>query len=146
MVALAAILDLVQFLLDLTVLASIVSMFIGGLAFIIFGLWFWLILREAKYKGKSGLMKIITAVGTLGIEIPPIIDGLPGITAGVVAMIIQSRIDDRAHAAERATMEKIEQQKLQELRRIQATVRARQIRDAQAGHDNEQSEGDLMPA
>jgi|GEM_PF-1520432 len=97
----ALLLDLLQFLFSLfhaipivgNGIAIIAALYIALFALILFGLWFYM-LRVNYFTGKRAALKLIAAFGTFVIEITPVIDALPAITAGVMTMIIASRIED----------------------------------------------------
>ena len=101
LIALAFLFDLIQFLVSFlhvvpwvgNAIAFVVALFITCFAYITFGIWFAL-LRVNYFTGKQAALKILTLIGTLGLELIPLIDALPAITAGVITMVIVSRIED----------------------------------------------------
>jgi len=101
MVALALALDAAQdfaiFLNALPVIGTAIdvvfSWFIAALAAIIFGVWFAL-LRVNYFTGKKAATKMLIMFSSVVVELIPFLDALPAITFGVVALIIQTRIED----------------------------------------------------
>lgn len=79
------------------VLDVVGSWFISFLAVIIFGLWFALC-RVNYFTGKKAGMKLLIMLSTVVVELIPILDAIPAITFGVVALIIQTRIEDKGLA------------------------------------------------
>lgn len=101
LIALAFLFDLIQFLVSFlhvvpwvgNAIAFVVALFITCFAYITFGIWFAL-LRVNYFTGKQAALKILTLIGTLGLELIPLIDTLPAITAGVITMVLVSRLED----------------------------------------------------
>jgi hypothetical protein len=100
MVLLALIFDGVQFLVLILIVVpgigfvlQLVSYLITGIAFVTFLLWFTLC-GVSLIKGKRAAMKMITALASCIVELVPLLDAIPTITFGVVALIIQTRIED----------------------------------------------------
>lgn len=101
LITLALLFDLLQFLVSFlhvipwvgNAIAFVVALFITCFAYITFGIWFAL-LRVDYFTGKKAAVKILTLIGTLGLELMPLIDALPAITAGVITMVLVSRIED----------------------------------------------------
>jgi hypothetical protein len=93
-----AIVDLVGFLLALTVIGSIAGTFIGVLAGIL--LWITFMIHGVKYSGTAGLKKVAATFGTMVLEMIPMINALPMVTTGAVIVVLQSRIEDKAKAKE----------------------------------------------
>jgi hypothetical protein len=89
--------DLALFLNALPVIGTamdiVVSWFIGALAAIVFGVWFAL-LRVSYFTGKKAATKMLIMFSSVVVELIPFVDALPAITFGVVALIIQTRIED----------------------------------------------------
>lgn len=98
MLGLSSVIDLVQLLLDLTVLLAIGSLYLTFLGIPTFGLWFKL--QDVSYFGgsKAGL-KIIAVVGGVVTELIPIFNALPATTASVATVIVVSRLEDRMRPA-----------------------------------------------
>lgn len=92
MIATAVLFDGLQALLILTVLGSLLSYFFTFLATIIFSLWF--LLLKVNYFGKGSGNNLLIALGAAVTELVPFINAFPAITAGVVGLIVQSRIQD----------------------------------------------------
>lgn len=74
-------------------IAIVVPFFISILAFLGFGFFFFFS-GVNYFSGKRAALKLIAAFGSLVIELVPLLDALPAITAGVVGIIIASRIED----------------------------------------------------
>lgn len=92
LVGTAVLIDGIQALLTLTVIGSVFAVFLSVFAALSFFLWFALL--GINYFGKGAAIKMLASLGTLVAELIPIISGLPAITAGVVTLIVQSRIED----------------------------------------------------
>ncbi len=120
-IAIALILDLVQFLLVLTVVGSVVSVIIGLLAG--FGLWLVFALHGVKYSGTGALKKAGATFGTMVAEMVPFLDVLPLITIGAVLIIRQTRKEDKA-ARQKARADLLAQQQAQyaQAQEMQASV------------------------
>lgn len=103
LVGFALIIDLVQFLVSFlhvipwagNAVAFVVGTFLSFVAYISLGVWFAL-LGINYFSGKRAALKILTLLATFGIELIPLLNAIPAITAGVVTMIIVSRIEDAA--------------------------------------------------
>lgn len=165
----ALLFDLLQFLITLLafipVLPFIVTTFISLVSYVTFGIWFAL-LGVNYFNGKKASAKVLTLLATLGLELIPLISALPVIFAGVITMIILSRMEDalgkkskeftetlqQKVASQRAAIAKAQSQ--EEVQRIQAESRTyatnlsnasyRGTSLAQAEQENEGGEkGDL---
>ena len=88
----AVLVDGIQFLLTLTVLASLLSSLLTIVASIGFFLVFFLL--GVKYTGKSGGVKLFSMLTASVVELVPFLGAIPAWTAGVVAVIIQERIKE----------------------------------------------------
>lgn len=139
LLAVALLFDLMQFLVTLLafipVLPFIVTTFISLVSYITFGIWFAL-LGVDYFNGKKASAKVLTLLATLGLELVPLISALPVIFAGVITMIILSRMEDAADkkgaeftttlenkvAAQRTAIANAQNQ--QEIQRIQAESQA----------------------
>ncbi|MES2668469.1 MAG: hypothetical protein V4644_02160 [Patescibacteria group bacterium] len=101
MVALALLIDGVQFLLSLTVLLLPLSIFVTFIGFVTFGLWF--ALCGVNYMSGGG-KKLLTGLAATVTELIPVINAVPATTLGVVAIIAQTRIEDaREHAGKKVS-------------------------------------------
>lgn len=87
----AAALDGVQALLNMTVFLLPVSIFLTFCSFIIFFLWF--ALSGVKYNQNTAI-KLLYLIGSTVAELAPIINTLPALSAGVIGMIVQTRLED----------------------------------------------------
>lgn len=107
MVSLAVLFDVLQFFASfLTVVAGIgivLCWFIAIVATISFGLWFKL-LGVDYFGGKQAARKALTAISSVVVELMPLIDDLPAITAGVVLMFLFSRAEDIENGKLKKTM------------------------------------------
>jgi hypothetical protein len=92
-IAVAVICDCLQFLLTLGVISSIFNVLITIIAWVIFGVWFF-ILGINYFKGKKALSKVVSVFGSLVIELIPILDALPTLTLGVIGIIVSSRKEE----------------------------------------------------
>ena len=91
MIALALIVDGIQFFLTLTVLLMPLAIFLSILSTIIFFLWFFML---GAYSGTGAWKRMSTSGMAAIIELVPFIGGLPAVTGGVVGVIVQTRITD----------------------------------------------------
>lgn len=91
----ALIVDGAQFLLDLSVILSPLTIIVGFTAMIMFTAWFYLFHGVSFINGKQGLAKLGTLMGTAIITVIPFVNGVPEITAGVFLTILLSRIEDK---------------------------------------------------
>ncbi len=95
MIAVALILDGIQFLFTLFVITSFFSILVTVLAICIFGVWF-AIHRVNYFSGRKTGAKILSVFGSMFVELVPLIDGLPAITAGVIGIIVSTRLEERS--------------------------------------------------
>jgi hypothetical protein len=102
MLGVALILDLVQFLLTLAILTVLVNILITFLAVCIFGIWF-AVMGINYFQGRKAGLKVLSSFGATIIELVPVIDGLPGITAGVLGIIVSSRLEERTKSVQKST-------------------------------------------
>lgn len=105
MLLVALIGDMFQFLLNLADIIPVLGFAISLLAILvtffemcIFGVWF-AIMGINYFSGKKSGMKTLSAFGSLAIEAIPLLDALPGITMGVLGIIISSRLEEKAGSA-----------------------------------------------
>lgn len=140
MLALAAIIDLIQFLLNLTVILIPLTWLFTALAAITFAIWF-LIVGVSYFSGKRAGLKMVASVGSVVAEFVPVINALPAVTTGVVLVIIVSRIEDwerakeerKKRARERKQQAAAQKQAAQALR----AMRAKDMREAAANDNND---------
>lgn len=92
MVAVAALFDVAQGFLTFTVLLLPLSILVTFFSLTIFFLWFALL--DVKYVGSGGGRKLLTMVAMTVTELAPVINALPATTAGVIGIIVQTRIED----------------------------------------------------
>ncbi len=137
-IAIALIIDGLQFLLTLTVVGSIIAAAMTFLAG--FGFWLWFSILGVKYMGKEGNKKLLISLTAFITELIPIVDALPATTLGVVLIIIQTRIEDaRANAGKKVTqrtaLAAVRSQKMQAARAQRAdAARASREEAQQARH------------
>lgn len=93
MIGVAVLADGIQFLLTLTVIGSIVAMFVSAFVWIVFLIWF--ALCGVSYFDRGGATRGLIMLTSAITELIPFINAVPAITLGVVALIIHSRIEDR---------------------------------------------------
>lgn len=134
MLALAVIFDAVQGLLTVSVLLLPFSLFITFLSTITFSLWFALL--GMSYSGRFAVARLLTLIAMTVAELAPVINALPAITAGVVGLIVLSRVEDFQKslqpAAQEPTITDIRRARLQAARRL----RSEQIAREQATDDS----------
>lgn len=92
-VGVALVFDGLQFLLTLTVVGTVVAWYLSALAWIIFLLWFALL--GVSYFGKGAAIRFLTVFASAVAELVPVVNALPALTLGVVALIIQHNIEVR---------------------------------------------------
>ena len=137
-IAIALIIDGVQFLLTLTVVGSIIAAAMTFLAG--FGFWLWFSILGVKYIGKDGSKKLLIGITSFITELVPIVDALPATTLGVVLIIIQTRIEDARENAgkkvtQRTALASVRAQKMQAARSQRAdAARASREEEQQARH------------
>ncbi len=78
-----------------TVIDFVVSTFISFTAAAIFGIWFAL-LGVKYFSGKNAAKKTLIVMSSFIVELIPLIDALPAITFGVVAVIVQTYAEDKS--------------------------------------------------
>lgn len=93
-IAIALVIDGLQFLLDFTVLLSPLTIFVGFVSVLFFNLWFLVFHRVSFTQGKYALAKMGAVMGTAVITVIPFLNGIPEITLGVLTTIILSRLED----------------------------------------------------
>lgn len=132
MVGMALLVDLLQGLFIVSVLLLPFSVFLTFLSLSVFFLWF--ALMGVKYGGGDGGRKLLTMLAMSVVEIAPIVNGLPGTTAGVLGIIIQTRIED----ARRGAGGKVTPRTAASAVRLERMRRNRQAREsaARAERDN----------
>lgn len=74
------------------ILSALFSWLVTIFSTVIFGLWFFLC--GVSYTDRKAATKLLIILSSVVVELIPIIDALPAITFGVVALIIVSRIED----------------------------------------------------
>lgn len=103
LISVALLIDLLQFLVSFlhvipwagNAIAFVVGTFLSFVAYISLGVWFAL-LGINYFTGKRAALKILTILATFGIELIPLLNMIPAITAGVITMIMVSRMEDSA--------------------------------------------------
>lgn len=95
MIAVALILDGIQFLFTLFVITSLFSILVTVLAICIFGVWF-AIHRISYFSGRKTGTKVLSMLGSMFVELVPLVDGIPAITAGVIGIIVSTRMEERS--------------------------------------------------
>ncbi|MEK7079947.1 MAG: hypothetical protein AAB883_01640 [Patescibacteria group bacterium] len=136
MAGLALVLDVIQFFLTLTVIGSFVSMFVAMLAWIVFFIWFAL-LGVSYFDAKGGKKLAIAGVSFIS-ELIPFIDALPGLTIGVIMLVLQHNKEVDEMAAKKGTA-LVPTGKDAQVANL-ANIRARRAEKAQAANDNAESE------
>ena len=127
MIAIALVLDAIQFVLTLFLLTEPLAELATFIAIPVFGVWF-LLLGVNYFGGKRSTTKVISALGSTVVELIPFVDALPGITLGVGGVIWASRKEDKVAFEE----QQAEQQRQADERARQydlAVMRARAAND-----------------
>ncbi len=134
MVGFALLFDAIQFFLSL--LATIdaigwgiiaLAWFVSCLAFIIFGLWFF-ICGINYFTGKQAALRLLSVFSAVVLELMPLVMNLPAVTAGVIAVIVTSRIEDLAGKG--ATLQNLSPARKAAL--AQGVLQGRHVQDGQA--------------
>lgn len=94
MIATALIFDAVQVLLTISVFLIPLSWLVTGLSITIFGVWFAVLGVNYMSGRKAGIKMLSALTATVG-ELVPVINALPAFTAGVVMIIISTRLEDK---------------------------------------------------
>lgn len=142
MIATALLFDGIQALLTMSVFLLPFAYFFTFLGWIIFFLWFAIL--GVRYAGDGG-RKLLAAFASVIVELTPVISALPGITAGVIGIIVQTRIEDARRTSgkkvtPRTAMASIRNMKLQQLRKERESG-AREGREAAQEERHPNSEG-----
>lgn len=74
-------------------LAFIGVLMLTACAYLTIGLWFKF-LDVNYFSGKRAMLRVVTLLATIGIELIPLINAIPAITAGALTVFISSRIED----------------------------------------------------
>lgn len=128
MIVVALLIDGIQFLLSLTVLLLPFSLFFTFLAAAGFGIWF--ALCGVKYTSGGG-KKLLTGLAATVTELVPVINAIPATSAGVIAIIVQTRIEDaRASVGGKVTP-----------RTAMAQARQQRMRASRANRESSAREG-----
>jgi hypothetical protein len=98
MVAVAILLDLLQFLITFIPVVGTASIFVTMVGISAFGIWFLLLGVPYMSGSKSG-MKIGAFFIGIVVEALPFINALPGLTGSVLTVFLASRLEDRVRAA-----------------------------------------------
>lgn len=135
LVGVALIFDGIQALLTLSVFLIPVAWFMSALAWIIFLLWF--LYLGVSYFDKGGALRLLTALAAIVTELLPIINALPGLTIGVVALIVQHNLAVKRE--ERRPGKVVDKSKLtQQVERL-ARIRNRRREQASGGEPVEEA-------
>jgi len=90
----AVAMDLVQFLLLITIVGTLLNSMLTFIAFISYFIWFYLH-GVSIFGGRKAWLKVAAATGgTLG-ELIPVLNAFPLMTPSIVAVIMLSRMEDR---------------------------------------------------
>lgn len=103
LIGFAVLCDLTQFVLSFlhvipyvgNAIAFVLVLYVTIVAYLVLGIWF-AICGVNYFTGNKAALKVLTLLASIGIELIPIVDSLPAITAGVITMVIVSRIEDAA--------------------------------------------------
>ncbi|HEX5774470.1 MAG TPA: hypothetical protein VFY28_00695 [Candidatus Paceibacterota bacterium] len=136
-VGVALVFDGLQFLLTLTVIGSVFSWFITAVAWILFLLWFALL--GVSYFGRGAAIRFLTVFASVITELVPIVNALPALTLGVVALIVQHNVAV-ARAKRHPGRSADKTQLTQQMERLARTRKLREARAARAANDNAPSE------
>lgn len=95
MIMLALLFDLLQFLLTIFVVTALLAELVTFFALCVYGVWF-AIMRVNYFSGNKTGLKAASAFGSAVLELVPVLDGLPGITMGVIGVIAGTRLEEKA--------------------------------------------------
>lgn len=94
MLLVGGIIEGLQFLLNLTVVLSVLAMFVGAVGMGIITAWLGA-LGVLKFDKAHGLLRLLTLGAGWVITVIPLISGLPEITTAIIVSYTTSRIEDR---------------------------------------------------
>lgn len=141
MLAMTIIGDGLQFILLFAGVGVVVDTFIE--VAVMGPIYLWLALLGVSFiDGKKRGSKFASVIATSVIELIPVLDALPGMTIGLIALVHSSRQEDKLvyEEQQRATAARALEEQQQTIQRVQAqqrfyATRARQ----QAANDNEEA-------
>lgn len=135
MIGVALLVDGIQFLLTLTVIGSVVAMFVSVFVWISFVIWF--ALHRVSYFDRGAATRGLILLGSVIVELIPMINALPATTLGVAALIFHTRIQDKKNMKREQARTSVRTD-IQAQRRQEAIALAREKRTArqQAANDN----------
>lgn len=137
----AVLFDLLQALLVWLIgIGQVADLFITFLAVPIFGIAFALH-GVSYFSGKKAGAKILTMLGATVVELVPFISALPGMTLGIIGIVLSSRAEDRENAREasskvRGSIEKAGPTKKFRIPRVQ---QLRSVNDDERGATKQQA-------
>jgi hypothetical protein len=134
MIAVALLCDGLQFLLTLSVLLLPLSIFVTVTCVTMFFLWFALL--GVKYTDHGGGKKLLTMLAASVAELVPVVNALPAVTAGVLGVIVQTRIED----ARRQSGGKVTPRTAMAYARLRKMQQARTQREASAREGREEAQ------
>lgn len=135
LIGLALLFDGIQFLLTLTVLGSLFSWLVTVIAWTTFLVAFALV--GESYFQKNTARKMLISGASIVAELVPIINAIPAITLGVIALIVQNRIEAGESAKDEA-LARLARRKWQQSSMQQAGQAARNAREMQQRARNTQ--------
>ncbi|MGB4076340.1 MAG: hypothetical protein WBK28_01380, partial [Minisyncoccia bacterium] len=108
LVGVAALFDLAQFLISFlhmipfvgNGIAVALTWYIAVAAAALFGMVFMVFYKVDYFNGTQALAKMLSVGGSVAIELVPVIDALPAITAGVALVIIYTTLEDMQYSKE----------------------------------------------
>lgn len=135
MVAVAVVIDILQGLLTLTVLGSVVSLFISLIAG--FGFWLWFAILGVSYLSKGAGKKIALSAATFVIELIPFVNAIPAMTVSVLGIIIIERQNEKNEARRHGNPQRTvaAQQRMARMRQARQQREARAREERQAAED-----------
>lgn len=100
MIGVALLFDSVQGLLffmnAIPVVGTVLDVVVSPLITVAAWCWFllWFALHRVNYFDRNGAKKLLIMLASVVVELVPLINALPGITFGVVGLIVQTRFED----------------------------------------------------
>ena len=136
MLLISGTLEILQLLLDLSVVLSPLTILIGIIGMAILSGWF-MALKISIMNGKYALLRLLTIGGSWAAAVVPFVNALPEMTTAVVLTFVTSRIEDKMNYEMQVAAYRKRQE---EEARAQLQVREQMRRMQQVANDNAEEE------